>query len=703
MSARPRAAHLLGTVLALMATMVVLTAPAQATLVDPEDPPHPVDVVLDELDPPVLEPGQDLRVHLTLTNTGATTLEEPRVVVHLDRGSFISRSSLDRWRGADPEGPLGAAIVNHDLDEPLDPGASVEVVVDVPATTVGLRTGQASWGPRGLGAQVVDVADPARARLGVVRTFLVWLPVEDVGTTYLSVATPLVGARPDGTAQAWVDELETLTGPEGRLRDVLTATAEHTGVTWVVDPWLVDATSGSLAGVTQQHARRWALDLLDAAEGHEVDLLPYTDPDVAALAHAGAWDLLDLARDHAAGRAADGYLPPEAVVSVAWPVDPLPDLATAAFVGADPLVVAPGALPTPGILTYTPTGRTTITAQGRDVTVLTPDLRLSRAVQDGSMAWTPADDTTGTLSPAAAAQDLLAETAVITRERPADPRHLLVTTTRDWHPDPAVTRAQLTALEAAPWVVLEPLGTLVGASDAPVDRGTLPERMRHPAQIPADQLALVSGAVDERERYASMLEDPETLLAATAVERLAPASAAWREDPVGRSEMIARTTSATATLRDSVTVVAGGPINLISPTGDLRLRVTNAWPEPVTVRVGLRPDDSRLRADTDVEVTVPGSGETTAAVPVHGIQTADVVTTVELRTPTGDVIDDSTVMTVRVRAEWEGIGTAVIGVLLGLGLVIGVIRTVRRGRTGTRAEPQSEAGPDDLSPEEGTW
>jgi len=55
---------------------------------------------------------------------------------------------------------------------------------------------------------------------------------------------------------------------------------------------------------------------------------------------------------------------------------------------------------------------------------------------------------------------------------------------------------------------------------------------------------------------------------------------------------------------------------------------------------------------------------------------------------------------VRVRAEWEGIGTAVAGSLLALGLVIGVVRTIRRGRTSRRVGPPAVAGPDALSPEE---
>ena len=64
------------------------------------------------------------------------------------------------------------------------------------------------------------------------------------------------------------------------------------------------------------------------------------------------------------------------------------------------------------------------------------------------------------------------------------------------------------------------------------------------------------------------------------------------------------------------------------------------------------------------------------------------------------LVDEDTAIPIRVRAEWEGIGMAVLGSLLAIGLVIGIVRTIRRGRGERRAAPEPEAGPDALSPEE---
>ena len=74
--------------------------------------------------------------------------------------------------------------------------------------------------------------------------------------------------------------------------------------------------------------------------------------------------------------------------------------------------------------------------------------------------------------------------------------------------------------------------------------------------------------------------------------------------------------------------------------------------------------------------------------------------TVVLQTVDGVVLDSNTQFTVLVRAEWESIGTAVVGALLTFGLIVGVIRTIRRGRTARRTAPQTTSDPDTLSPEE---
>jgi hypothetical protein len=644
--------------------------------------------------------GDDLHLTAELRNTGTTTVAEPHVLVHLDNSSFISRSSLDRWRTAAPDdGDIGTVVLQQDAPASLAPGETVAVDLTVPASSIQLSRRLDSWGARGLAVEVVDHADPARTRLGIARTFALWFPEHEITATRMSIVVPVTGPAVDPFGASWMNQLEGLTGTDGRLARLLAATGDHPEVTWVVDPWLADPTQD--AGPV---AESWAQDLLAATTDREVCLLPYLDPDLAALAHAGAGGLLTTAIDRAEATLDTTDLPESARVTLAWPADVLPDLMTtalAARAGFDAVLVGPGQLPSPSVLTYTPSGRTAIMVDGEDLPVLVPDERLSAALVTGVVGPVGTEPMDGVVTPATAAQDLLAELAVITRERPADGRHVLLTVGRDWLPDAAMVSAQLDALAAVPWVKVEPVSALVGLPDPEIDRGTLPDRSVAAEEVQAPALGTVSNAVLGREHLASIVADPSTMLGDLELEQLAPTSVAWRADPVGREMSVAASYVETQTLSGVVTVQPPTkPINLISTSGGLPVTVTNHLDEEVTVSVALRPSNSRLIADEAVTVTLEPGSETVVSVPVHAVQSANVLVTVELYAPDGALLDNSTQFIVRVRADWEGIGAAVIGVLLAIGLVAGVVRTIRRGRTARRAKPRPTSGPDDLSPEE---
>nr|WP_297429066.1 DUF6049 family protein [uncultured Actinotalea sp.] len=745
-----------------------------------DDDALPVSVEITAVTPQVLRPGQDLTVTARLTNTSAAPVAEPRAFLHVDRRSYISRTSLDTWRTASPRGELGPVVTEVDTGAVLAPGASTTVTLSVPADGLGLGRGERAWGPRGIAMQVVDAADPARIRLGAARTFALWFPLEEVTPTRLSVLVPLVGPALDPYSTAWAEDLETMTS-QGRLADVLAATEEHPSVTWVLDPWLLDVAaerSGATGGTAGEDAedtegdadqenpsdgggdepgagedggagsgddgapataepapsspspsadpgagtderaggfddalpdltatQEWAAGVVAGATDREVHLLPYLDADAAALAHLDAVDLLGRATERSVRAARDAGLPTSGNPLLTWPAPDLPDLATAAAarsLGARAVVVGPGELLPPAVLTYTPTGRATVDTARGELSALVPDERLSDGLRSGSLVQDedgPRDDD-AQRTPATAAQDLLAELAVITRERPTDSRHVLATLPRDWSPDPAVVEAQLTALAAAPWVRGEPVTALVGAAEPGVDRGTLPARVVGEREVSGALLQDVAAAVAQRTALAAMVPRPELLLGDGDLEVLAPTSVAWRERPADRRELAAGAQARTAALAEAVAVVPGSDLTIIATSAGMPVRLTNALDQDVSVVVDLRPDSARLRSNGAVATTVPANGETMVQVPVHAIQSADVQVAVEVRTPDGVLVDDDTVIAVRVRADWEGIGTAVIGGVLALGLVVGLIRSIRRGRTGRRGRPQLDSGPDALSPEE---
>jgi len=83
---------------------------------------------------------------------------------------------------------------------------------------------------------------------------------------------------------------------------------------------------------------------------------------------------------------------------------------------------------------------------------------------------------------------------------------------------------------------------------------------------------------------------------------------------------------------------------------------------------------------------VAAGEQATVRVPVRSVANGDVTIEVALLSPEGRPVAPSSSFGVRVRAEWENVGTGVVAALLGVGLVAGIVRTVRRGRAGTRLD-----------------
>jgi len=238
---------------------------------------------------------------------------------------------------------------------------------------------------------------------------------------------PRTGPAP-APGQAGIIARETADG--GRLHEVLRATSAHPGVTWAVDPALLTtaAADGASSGAG------WTADLLRSTSGREVQLLPWGDADLAALAHAGGTALTQLAEERSTKAATDLGLAASNAFSL--PGAATTDLTTATASsagGSRAVVVAPGELPPPSVLTYTPSALATTSSGATTLRLLVPDLELSQSMATGTTAGGAA----GQLSGASAAAELLAELAIITRERPSDGRHLLASLPRHWSPSPS--------------------------------------------------------------------------------------------------------------------------------------------------------------------------------------------------------------------------------------------------------------------------
>ncbi|MFC8923125.1 DUF6049 family protein [Cellulosimicrobium sp. NPDC057127] len=669
----------LTTVLAPAATTAVAAGVAPAAT--DEVTPGEVTVELDAVTPGVLAPGGTLTVTATVANGTDETLASPDVELGFDRSATATRSALESWATAETLRGIGTRV-GLERPGPLPPGATTQVTFTVPAADLGL-TARSDWGPRGIAVRVSDGGD----RLAAVRSFVVWAPPGDVPPVRLSTVAAVTGPPVDPDPVAYDEALAVATGPDGRLGELLDATAGASDVGWVVDPALVAAAQAS----SDPAVTAWAERLLEASQGRTTFALRAYDPDVAAYAHAGlplpdGTPLPGTDPQPAAPTAPTAPTAPGAPgapgaaswrTDLAWPADPVPDLTTTALAassGATTVVVGSDALAPDRSLTYTPTGTARVSTPAGDVTALVPDPVLTRVVAAG-----------GAADPVAT-QRLLAETAVVARERPAEARHVLVALPRGWDPDAEAFQARLAALEAAPWVDVAPVGELLAAPVPGDARTPLPDDAPAEGEIPPSQLHALDRTRAEVAAYATLVPDPAALTRPLEPDFVTPAAVAYRAAPEARDAAVQHAAQAAQNVMDGVSIQRGSPILLLAEEQSLPVRVANELPQDVEVQVVLRPDDPRLKAPQRPTTTVPAGSEVTVPVAVEAFGSGNVTVDVEVVSaadPSVRVAEPAEFV-VRVRAEWESVGTTVVGALLAIAMVAGIWRTVRRGRSPRR-------------------
>ena len=237
----------------------------------------------------------------------------------------------------------------------------------------------------------------------------------------------------------------------------------------------------------------------------------------------------------------------------------------------------------------------------------------------------------------------------------------------------------LAELAEAPWMDLTNLRGLLG-------RSTSSERT--PSQDLPDSFRLETEHVHELEEWhddvahlAGVLTDAQGLLDQVQPALLSTLSASWATDTAGRTELLEHVEVLTGQLTEAVRVEPGSSVLLINHSGDLPVTVANDLPVPARVQVELRPQDPRLRAGDPVEAVLEPGTVTTVRVPVEAVANGNVDLDVHVLDEAGsETVGRSASFVVRVRADWEDIGTGVVAGLLAVAFVFGLVRTIRSGR-----------------------
>ncbi|WP_426310139.1 DUF6049 family protein [Cellulosimicrobium sp. E-16] len=687
-----------GGVAAAGVTASTTTSASTSTTAETEDA---VTLEVSSLQPTVLGPGDTLTVTARVTNGTAETLGSPLVALGIDRRVLSTRSALESWTTIGLDGRVGVRVTGEDLGA-LAPGATAETTLTVPVAELDLHAGS-DWGPRGISLTVSD----GGARQAVQRTFVLWEPSGEVTPLRLSVVAALTGPPVDPDPQAYDDALAAAVATDGRLGRLLAATGGAPEVAWVADPALLAAATG--AGDPAVSA--WADAVSAAAAGRSAFALRAYDPDVAAFAHAGLalpeGTPLPAAPEPTTEDATDGDTTDDDAstteetsgtdaaadptaswrTDLAWPGDAVPDLTTttlAAASGATATVVGPGGLVPDESLTYTPSGVAEVATAAGPVKALVADPVLTALLSAG--------DGSGVT----ATQRILAETAVIARERPAEQRHVVVALPRSWEAEPTLFTARLDALRAAPWVDLAPVDDLLASAPPAVERTTLPDDVPGEGEITVAQLRALDRSRADLAAFATVSADPATITRPLEPGFVTPTAVAYRAAQPSRVLAVQHAEQRSAAVQGTLSVETRAPFLFVAEQEDLPVRVRSTLEQEATVEVVLRPDDPRLRAPERRTVTIPAAtrdadgdlvaAETSVGVPVEGFGSGNVTVEVELVSAAQPQVRvaEPQEFVVRVRADWESVGTVVVAVLLALALVAGIWRTVRRGRSPRR-------------------
>jgi hypothetical protein len=468
------------------------------------------------------------------------------------------------------------------------------------------------------------------------------------GSAALTMLWPLVDQQPtilgsdDNQTVLSDDSLATSLSSGGRLFGLLDAVNQVAGghptllssLCFAIDPDLIDTVQdmaagylvrgkrgATVAGKGAAAAAEWLTVLKNLTAGHCVLALPYADADVAALTHAGAADMLQLALSKAAGLPRALGAPP--MTNVAWPADGVLDTRTMTALAGQHVNTV---LLNPGSVTPPTTGAPVAVAgfTGGAAPKVVP---IDPVVAD---AMAPRTDEPDVSEQGISTQDGLAAVVYRTVFDTAAGRSVLVAPPRRWAPsvDEAVQFLSAAAsVIDGHYATATPLPVAAAAGVA-----ARPGTLNYPPSASTAEVAhgvvvnAMAADFHQHDLLAAMGRDsttPDPVLPSTLVDPLQLAllrsvSSAWRDgDTSGAADALDAADTQLADLTDQVTIVQPTlPISLGSKNSTVPVAVNNRLPV-----------DIRVRVDLTAEPGLPSTGATNV-VPAGGAITMFIKTSV---------------------------------------------------------------------------
>lgn len=686
----------------------------------------PAAIQVTALTPAVVTPTSTLVIRGIVTNSGPNPIQNGVIRLLVHHAPLATRDQVSQWAGGEIDDVGGRILdASMDLSVTLRPGASSRFVLRAPADRLGLFMDFAS-----IGITLETLGDDGTGlgthRVGLLRSFITWQQNPAYSPLRLTWLLPLsggptssIGGPPDAAT------LGAAVSTGSRLRDVLAAISaapKGPAVSVAVDPALIDdlrlratvgpstraptgtsspgssttsgsapsstagasatATAPTTSASTQEAISTYLSALKVALTGRRVVQLPYGDPDLMGVADAKGTALLAAAAGAAATTSPSSpgladELGVRVISDLAWPASGLADNATinaASSLGATTLVLSANSRPPSLEQSTTPTGVTPISSTTN--AVLYDDL-LSAFLAGTNNPTTMVLNT----------QRFLAETLATVYENPTRQRTLLVAAPRSFNPNPVAVQRFFAAIGTAQWIAPATLTQLRRS------QGQATVSVRDVAPIPATarRLMVTAGQVDavrDARAEAAQLGDVVTgddPFTRTRVDALRLVSAAWRGRGGTAALQVKNLRSYLGAQAAKVHILPLSNLNFLASDGNLTLSVANELSQEVRgVRVVVEPGNGRLVVVKQAApIAVEADRRTTIKVHVRAVAGGVVPVTARILTPDGLQMGKAVTVRVHVRptdtwAFW------VLGVAAALIFLIGLYRTIRRGRARPR-------------------
>ena len=640
-----------------------------------------IEVRIDSVLPAVPKAKSTLRISGEVVNSGELPIVDPIVQLRFSPRPLTARSEVPAVLAGttDRTGtPIGGSAKS--LGPELQPGQSVSFETAVKISDLGLAPVAAVY------AVFVEALAGVQP-LGRSGSTLPWFPR---GSEY----------APSGIAMLWpmtqmpaVAANDLVLDPAlpgefaagGRL-DTLRTAAAGAPVSWLVDTatlqtagelgngYRVLTTSGPEEVSESSPAQAFRSELAAELAGKQVALTQFAIDDADALERVGLTPFVVRSASLPSvlgGRQLNGSSRSDAFLAPGGRVGKKA-LSVLVDAGIRRVIISDRAQRPNPKLNYTPTGAFRTEQGDGSVEFLLTDSQLSEEL--GGELDTAHGRSTAT-------QAVLADLAMLTLERPNEPRTVVGLPPLTWNPPGDWAAGLLDRIQDAPWIDMVDLDSV--AAGPLVERSSLRygEKAKK-AELPGSYMKRLKGLTRQLNSLTRIVDDPVGFGDGFTLALQRAASSLWREDRAGRNRMLETIAHQVDAERQKVQVVSAGSVTLAGDNGILPLTIANDLDRDVTVGVELRTENQiRLLYDPPDPVRVKASQKTGLEVPIRVVGSQPLEVTVALTDKEGQFYDESVSLELQSTAASRIAGILAGAAALVLFILVG-IRLLRRRRNG---------------------